>query len=345
LGYLNNSQAQKLVEFRISPCHKDCFILSDIISHDIINDTLNIELGVNLNCCGNYAGEIKYYSDTLNLISKNKPNKKGEVIACDCNCYYTLKYKVLNIKSLPKVILFNNQTIEMNRKEAGWSEWIETNDYEQEGTNTNHVRQERINEGLPSGNWFYLPYTDSTIIKKSVFLYSQTCASYAYQISYDRNNPDSIRFIGYNEQATLPLIKKDEITYRAGDTVQHWVLKFNADYTQLKEFMDSKYSSKADPNAYKFILAEKEITSPSRHFVSNILKGTYKSGSMRIELTDNLIEKDPFTDYYEVNGFNGFRTYSIAINFWEMIPQMDLIYFYDKKAMQRIITGRLRMMN
>jgi len=122
LWSISDLTAQKLVEFKISPCKSDCFILADIISQVIKNDTLNVELGVNLNCCGAYVGEIQYYRDTLNLISKTKQNKKGLVMTCDCNCYYNLNYKIINIKALPKVILFNNETIEMNRNYAGWME-------------------------------------------------------------------------------------------------------------------------------------------------------------------------------------------------------------------------------
>lgn len=202
---------------------------------------------------------------------------------------------------------------------------------------TDHITeeiQERSTGGLPNGNWHYTAYTDSTIYHKSVFRYSWSCASFAYQIIYDRSNSDSIKFIGYNEQVTLPLTKKDENTYWAGDTIQHWILKFSRDYSQLNmlEYIDPSYANKADPKTYNFKLTEKKITRLSKHFVSNIFKGSYINDTLRIELTDNLKKSEPFTDYYELNGFGDYQTYSIVINFFEMVPQMDLINFYDKRG-------------
>lgn len=185
---------------------------------------------------------------------------------------------------------------------------------------------------IPTGNWFYSAYIDSTIFHKSIFKFSYTCASFAYQISYDTNNPDSIHFIGYHEKIILPLIKKDDKTYWAGDDIQHWVLKFNDNFSKfaLKEYIDPTYTKKAEPKTYYFNLTENKIASLSKHFVSNILKGVYENDTLQIELTEKLNEKSAFTDFYKLKGIDEFKTYSIAIDFVEMIPQMDLIYFYNK---------------
>lgn len=195
--------------------------------------------------------------------------------------------------------------------------------------------QETNNSGLTSGEWYYSPYVDSTIFNKSIFKYSYTCASFAYQIIYDTNRPDSILFVGYHEQTVLPLIKKEEKMYWAGDKTQHWVLKFNDDFSKLtfKEYMDPTYANKPDPKEYVFTKADKKIKQNlSRHFILGILKGKYINDSLEVELTDRLIKRDDFTDFYELKGLNNLKTYSIAIDFWEMIPQMDLIYFYDNKG-------------
>lgn len=207
-------------------------------------------------------------------------------------------------------------------------------DKKQNDEQTSKETTEIISSKLPSGSWYYSAYIDSTIFHKSVFKYSYTCASFAYQITFDTNKPDSIHFIGYHEQTILPLIKKDVKTYWAGDEIQHWELKFNDDFSKLTftEYMDPTYAHKADLKTYYFSLTENKILSPSKHFVSNILKGVYKNDTLQIELTANLIKKDDFTDFYELKGVNGFQTYSIAVDFWEMIPQMDLIYFYDKNG-------------
>jgi hypothetical protein len=188
---------------------------------------------------------------------------------------------------------------------------------------------------IPSGIWYYVAYTDSTIIHKSIFKYSYTCASFAYQITIKSDKPDSVHFIGYHEQAVLPLIKKDEFTYWAGNEIQHWVLNYNVDFSEftLKEYMNPTYANKPDPRVYLFTRAKnKVIYNISEHFSSFIFKGKYVNDSLEIVLSDSLLNSDGYNDFYEVIGFENYKSYSIAIDFWEMIPQMDLINFYDEKG-------------
>ena len=185
---------------------------------------------------------------------------------------------------------------------------------------------------IPTAKWFYRPYTDSSINRQSIFKYSNSCASFAYEVLYDKNNPDSILFKGYNENMKLPLIRISDNIYWAGDTIQHWVLKFLDGFSRmtLKEYMDKSYANKADSKTYLFDREDKDIESLSKHFIKNILAGKYKSQNHEIILTDELIKTDEFSDYYKIIGIDSVDTYEAVINFWEMVPQMDLINLFRK---------------
>ena len=122
----NNVLAQNTPEidrFNLSECKENCYIKADLISMSQIYDTLFVEAGVNLNCCGNFKGDFEYLTnDTLNLIIENQPDKSGILTLCSCNCYYVTQYKILNIDSLPKIILINGKTFTENQNDAGWVE-------------------------------------------------------------------------------------------------------------------------------------------------------------------------------------------------------------------------------
>lgn len=111
-----------LVNFEISACNKNCTLQSDIISLNYNNDSLFIEIGVNLVCCGNYQGEFEYTNGVLNLIVRNSPDDKSLVIACDCHCFYNIKFSIAGISSNPGAYLINNKTFLENRNDAGMVE-------------------------------------------------------------------------------------------------------------------------------------------------------------------------------------------------------------------------------
>ena len=186
------------------------------------------------------------------------------------------------------------------------------------------------NSTIPTAKWFYKPYIDSSIIKQSIFRYSYSCASFAYEVSYDKNNPDSILFIGYNEDLKLPLIKKSDKVFWAGDTIQHWVLNFSDGFSgmTLKEYMDKSYANKADPKTYHFDRDDIIIQRLSKYFIKNILAGKYESQNREIILTDEFVYSNGFSDYYKIIGIDSVDTYEVIINFWEMVPQMDLIRLF-----------------
>ncbi len=115
--------APSIESFNLSKCKENCFIKADLISISKIKDTLLIEAGINLNCCGNFRGSFEFLTkDTLNLIIKNQPDENGVYKSCSCNCYYVTQFKILNAASLPKIILINGRTFEENRNDAGWFE-------------------------------------------------------------------------------------------------------------------------------------------------------------------------------------------------------------------------------
>lgn len=122
LSVFSYSQQSPLLKgFSISECKENCFIEADIIKMELINNTLEIEAGVNLNCCGNLEGSFAYWTkDTLNLVIDNKADKNGISTSCSCNCYYVIKYQITGIESTPELLLINGDTIEENRDDAGW---------------------------------------------------------------------------------------------------------------------------------------------------------------------------------------------------------------------------------
>jgi hypothetical protein len=187
-----------------------------------------------------------------------------------------------------------------------------------------------IPDDIPTSTWHYSSYVDSTIANKSIYKYSWTCASFAYEIDYDKRNPDSIQFTGYNESFKLSLSKKKEHIYWAGDTIQHWIITFSNDYSslQIKEYMYPTYAKKADPEIYKFVKDNKRIGMLSEYFIKNILSGKYRNEEIEISLTDKFESTDGFSDKYKITGIDSASTYEVVINFWEMVPQMDLINLY-----------------
>ncbi len=188
---------------------------------------------------------------------------------------------------------------------------------------------------FPTGIWHYTAYIDSTIFYKSIFKYAWTFASFAYEVAFDTKQPDSCYFKGYHEDFKLPLKKVSNYVYQAGDTVQYYVLTFENNFSQLKikEYHNNKYwKQKADPATYIYKRADKNIKSLSKYFIDNILKDKYIASGHSVLFSDSLISKDDFSDYYGIYGIDSAATYEVVIDFWEMVPQMDLINLFDKSG-------------
>jgi len=176
--------------------------------------------------------------------------------------------------------------------------------------------------------------TDSTIINKSIFKYSYSCASFMYEIIFDKKKPDSIFFKGYNESSYMHLTRISNKVYRTGDTIQYWVITFEIGFNSLtiKEYMKKSYAQKADPNTFRFDKSENDPGKLSKYFIDNILAGQYKDGDQKIVFTNRLVSNDGFYDYYKVDGIDSVKTYDVVINFWDMVPQMDLVRFYNSEG-------------
>jgi len=175
------------------------------------------------------------------------------------------------------------------------------------------------------GKWFYTEYTDSTIKNKKIYDYSWTIASIAYEVKIDKENPDSVVFKGYHEKWTSNLKKISKNQYRTGDKDQYWTLTFeksgNTTKLFIKEFINPTFAQKADPKEYGFIRKQLNINNEEIYFAKHIIAGEYidsKRGKTII-LKENL----------DLLGIDSLNKYTIQIDPWEMVPQMDIITFYE----------------
>jgi hypothetical protein len=174
----------------------------------------------------------------------------------------------------------------------------------------------------PTGVWYYKGYIDSTILTKKIFDYSGTCASFAYEITIDRKYPDSCYFKGYHEKWMLPFKRINDNSYHAGgDTTQYWILTFdNNSAMTLKEYRDKSFRQASDPRSYTFEKKNERINDLREYFVKNILSGVYRDSLRELTLTDN----------YKIIGLETLSSFDIELDFLDMVPQMDLIYFKNK---------------
>lgn len=176
------------------------------------------------------------------------------------------------------------------------------------------------------GKWYYTTYTDSTIKYKKIYDYSWSIASFAYEITIDKNNPDSVNFRGYHETWRMPLKKISDSLYHAADNEeQYWILKFvrNKKYfkLQVQEYRDTSFTQKADPTVYDLYKAKVTLDNEELYFAKNIIAGKYYDSISHISLI--------LKNNLELVGIDSLDKYSIQIDPWEMVPQMDIITFYD----------------
>jgi hypothetical protein len=182
----------------------------------------------------------------------------------------------------------------------------------------------KSNDKFLEGKWYYTAYIDSTVLNKRIHDYSWTVASLSYEVTFDNTNPDSCYFKGYHEETMMPLKKVGDNQYWAGDSIQHWTMTFeNRKGTmimEMNEYMDKSYSQKADPRTYYFEKRNEISEDIKTYFSRNIFKGIYKDSIREIEFKDN----------FQVTGIDSATTFDVVLDFWEMVPQMDLIYFVEK---------------
>jgi hypothetical protein len=176
------------------------------------------------------------------------------------------------------------------------------------------------------GKWYYTTYTDSTIKYKKIYDYSWSIASFAYEITIDKNNPDSVNFRGYHETWRMPLIKISDSVYHAADSdEQYWIIKFvryeKGYKMQVHEYRDASFKQKADPKVYNLYKLKVTLDNEEKYFAKNILAGKYYDSISNITLI--------LKDNLDLEGLDSLDKYSIQIDPWEMVPQMDIINFYD----------------
>lgn len=175
------------------------------------------------------------------------------------------------------------------------------------------------------GKWYYTEYTDSTIKQKKIFDYSWSLASFAYEVKIDKGNPDSVTFKGYHEGWTSRLRKISNNTYQAGDKDQYWTLRFQklGSETKLyiKEYINPNFANKADPKVYELTKKELNMYNEGLYFAKHIIAGEY----IDQQTNKKLILKENFN----LIGVDSLNKYEIQIDPWDMVPQMDIITFYE----------------
>lgn len=182
--------------------------------------------------------------------------------------------------------------------------------------------QKPFSESMPMGIWYYSSYIESTILTKRIYDYSGNCASFAYEITIAPKHPDSCYFKGYHEEMMLPLKRIDNKTFRAGgDSTQYWTLTFLTPSTMtMKEYRSKRDLQKADPASYTFHPKNEAIGDLKKYFIKNILSGVYGDSAREVTLTDD----------FKVSGLDSIQSYDIELDYWEMGPRMDIIYFKGK---------------
>ena len=118
--------------YTISECLTDCRIVSEVISDTIINNNLNLTIGVHLNCSVNPYSKLWYdlEGDTLNilidehevhydtLVTYNDSVKEVTIqeirSMTSCRCFYKVSLFIENIEIEPGLILINGATLEDN---------------------------------------------------------------------------------------------------------------------------------------------------------------------------------------------------------------------------------------
>ncbi|MDR0825847.1 MAG: hypothetical protein LBM72_01105 [Mycoplasmataceae bacterium] len=171
-----------------------------------------------------------------------------------------------------------------------------------------------------AGIWYYSNYIDSTIIYKKIYDYSWSIASFGYKIII--NNTDSLIFHGYHEGAILPIHEISDNKYRVGiNEQQYWILNFTRhngiSKLEVQEHQNALTRQQIDTNIYTFYKKNIDIDNEELYFAKSIIAGQYYDS-----INNDTIH---FKDNLDVIGFKDFNHYTIQIDPWDMVPQMDII--------------------
>ncbi len=123
------SQNIELIGYKLFPCDKEEMINLDIYQTRIVDkelkkDTLILRVTTVMNCCSGEKAIVFLKNDTLNLISDYADsipvlNQIGDTIGwheteiCDCDCCFTLEYKIKGVGDTGLVITLNGDMIRL----------------------------------------------------------------------------------------------------------------------------------------------------------------------------------------------------------------------------------------
>lgn len=104
------------------PDENESRITNRIIDSTLVNNSFEIKLEVTRTCGYGEVGKIKIANDTLFLFSERACNfdigEKGDTLFYEnevfCECDYILDYEIADIKTLPKVIMYENKLINVS---------------------------------------------------------------------------------------------------------------------------------------------------------------------------------------------------------------------------------------
>lgn len=108
------SNAQEVVSFNLSDCDSDSFvdlIRRRIVSKKVENDTLNLRIGFNENCCIEPKPVIRKSNDTLFLNIENTSNTY-----CACDCCYEMELKIANVDDTNFVLIWDGYKVNTQSK-------------------------------------------------------------------------------------------------------------------------------------------------------------------------------------------------------------------------------------
>ena len=167
--------------------------------------------------------------------------------------------------------------------------------------------------------WGDITYFDSSLVNKKIYKYSHDgYGSYACILAFDKPEMDSLDMIGYHERYKERLLRINDSTFRFSDyDKQYSLISIEGNLISNRMVNNNDTSSKC-----YYRLISKDLIDLQKYFAKNLISGKYKD----IE-SDNIIR---FQDDLTISGIDSVKSYKILLDFQEMVPQMDIIYFIDE---------------
>ncbi|MCF8299169.1 MAG: hypothetical protein K9J13_16595 [Saprospiraceae bacterium] len=122
-------QSVELIDYTLYPCDKDEMVnlqlyQKRIIEKHFLSDTLVIKVTTVMNCCSGEKGSATLLNDTIKLLSDFSDSVpvygiKGDTIGwkepviCDCECCFTIEYKIKGVQNQDYKITINGELIDV----------------------------------------------------------------------------------------------------------------------------------------------------------------------------------------------------------------------------------------